>query len=167
MHRWHAESSVCYAYLLDVDTINGFKGSCWFTRGWTVQELIAQQRVEFFTREWTYLGEKNDNNLLFIVSKANLVDACVLAGTVSLQSVSVASKMYWALRHQTTRKEDEAYCLLGLFGVNMPLLHGEGPKASIRLQQKIIKTTDDQSILAWYCVDDTDIESQTTVALEL
>jgi hypothetical protein len=59
--------------------------------------------------------------------------------------------MYWASKRRTTRKEDEAYCLMGLFGVNMPLLYGEGNKAFIRLQQEIARTTDDQSILAWYC----------------
>jgi len=61
--------------------------------------------------------------------------------------------MYWASKRETTRKEDEAYCLLGLFGVNMPLLYGEGSKAFFRLQQEIIKTADDQSILAWYVSD--------------
>jgi hypothetical protein len=60
--------------------------------------------------------------------------------------------MSWAARRQTTRVEDSAYCLLGLFEVNMPLLYGEGQKAFLRLQQEIIKQSDDQSIFAW-CQD--------------
>ncbi|KAL2123705.1 hypothetical protein VTJ04DRAFT_70 [Mycothermus thermophilus] len=160
MYRWYAESRVCYAYLWDVQdsdersqVLEQVAGSRWFTRGWTLQELIAPKRVEFYTKMWTYLGEKGDDDLLPILSKASLVDECVLARVVPLKGISVAKKMYWASKRETTRKEDIAYCLLGLFDVNMPLLYGEGKKAFIRLQQEIMKTTNDHSILAWFCVD--------------
>jgi hypothetical protein len=145
MYRWYANSRVCYAYLWDVhdcdkhgkpyqrsQVLDQVVASRWFTRGWTLQELIAPERVEFYTKTWTYLGEKGDDDLLPILSEASLVDECVLARVVSLKDIIVAKKMYWASKRVTTRKEDIAYCLLGLFGVNMPLLYGEGKKAFIR-----------------------------------
>jgi hypothetical protein len=100
---------------------------------------------------WDYIGEKQDSNLLSTISRASLVDEYVLGRVVEPRDVSVAKRMYWASKRKTTRIEDEAYCLLGLFGVNMPLLYGEGYKAFVRLQHEITKETSDQSILAWYC----------------
>jgi hypothetical protein len=120
-------------------------------RGWTLQELIAPKRVEFYTTNWNYIGEKQDSSLLSTISRASLVDEYVLGRVVEPRDVSVAKRMYWASKRNTTRIEDEAYCLLGLFGVNMPLLYGEGFKAFVRLQHEITKETSDQSILAWYC----------------
>jgi Heterokaryon incompatibility protein (HET). len=161
MYRWYAESAVCYAYLCDVEyhRLDDIQNSRWFTRGWTLQELIAPTRVEFYDKRWVYIGEKHDDILRSILSQASLVDECVLAGVVSLDRISVARKMYWASRRYTTRKEDEAYCLLGIFDVNMPLLYGEGKKAFIRLQQEIMKATDDQSVLAWYCFDPEELKA--------
>ena len=77
----------------------------------------------------------------------------VLRNSASIVGVSVARKMSWAASRQTTRSEDIAYCLLGIFNVNMPLLYGEGPKAFMRLQEEIIKTTNDLSIFAWKASD--------------
>jgi hypothetical protein len=151
MYRWYGSSKVCYAYLSDVEDPAHMGGSRWFTRGWTLQELIAPGNVEFYTSSWAYIGQKQDSNLLPTISQASLVDECVLAGVVHLRHVSVARRMYWASARKTTRKEDEAYCLMGLFMVNMPLLYGEGARAFIRLQREITSITDDQSILAWYC----------------
>ncbi|KAK4120302.1 HET-domain-containing protein [Parathielavia appendiculata] len=159
MYRWYRNSAVCYAYLSDVHAggigtqfeKTQLERSRWFERGWTLQELIAPNDVEFYNADWGLIGEKKDPQLLPIISRASLVDECVLGLAVELQDVSVAKKMYWASRRRTTRKEDGAYCLMGLFDVNMPLLYGEGGKAFARLQQEIAKATADQSILAWYC----------------
>jgi hypothetical protein len=73
----------------------------------------------------------------------------VLNGKISLVDIPVAVRMSWAAGWNTTRKEDEAYCLLGIFNVNMPMLYGEGPKAFLRLQEEIIKENPDMSIFAW------------------
>ena len=152
MYKWYKGSRVCYAYLSDVEKADQLEASRWFTRGWTLQELIAPRRVEFYTASWSSLGKKSDSGLISPISRASLVDECVLSGVVDLRhEVSVAKRMYWASKRKTTRKEDEAYCLMGLFDVNMPLLYGEGTKAFIRLQQEIAKVSEDQSILAWYC----------------
>lgn len=57
--------------------------------------------------------------------------------------------MFWAARRKTTRVEDIAYCLMGMFGIYMPMLYGEGERAFIRLQEEILKVTNDQSLFAW------------------
>ncbi|KAF7192057.1 Vegetative incompatibility protein HET-E-1, partial [Pseudocercospora fuligena] len=134
---------------------NPLAQSRWFTRGWTLQELVAPQRVVFLSRQWVYLGELDKrsfpNQALFLktVSIASRVAMSVLTGTVDLYSVSVAARMSWMAGRETTRAEDMAYCLLGLFGVNMPLLYGEGYRAFARLQEEIMKSTDDNSLFAW------------------
>jgi hypothetical protein len=151
MYRWYECSNICYAYLSDVKDPAQLGNSRWFTRGWTLQELIAPSRVEFYTADWVHIGGKQDPDLVLALSRASLVDECVLGSVVSLEEVSVAKKFYWASKRTTTRREDEAYCLMGLFNVNMPLLYGEGSRAFFRLQQEITKATHDQSILAWYC----------------
>ena len=156
MYKWYEKSGVCYAYLCDVEKADQLKFSRWFTRGWTLQELIAPSRVEFYSASWASIGERQDANLISVISRASLVDECVLSGVIHAQrDVSVAKRMYWASKRTTTRQEDEAYCLMGLFDINMPLLYGEGGKAFFRLQQEIVKDSDDQSILAWYCNSET------------
>ncbi|KAH8163127.1 hypothetical protein CIB48_g5096, partial [Xylaria polymorpha] len=77
----------------------------------------------------------------------------VLLGKARPANISVASRLQWASERQTTRAEDIAYCLLGIFDVNMPLLYGEGQRAFVRLQEVILKSTSDQSIFAWNYVD--------------
>ena len=180
MYRWYEESNVCYAYLEDVeedyqdasedpvedtnnDSIKRLNGkvekkirkSRWFTRGWTLQELIAPSQISFFGKNWSFLGEKyNDScqperNLVKLLSSITTIPEAVLADPSQRSSCSVARKMSWAARRKTTREEDMAYSLLGLFEVNMPLLYGEGTRAFVRLQEEIIKETDDQSLFAW------------------
>ncbi|KAK3374745.1 heterokaryon incompatibility protein-domain-containing protein [Podospora didyma] len=153
MYRWYANASVCFAYLSDIDELAELRNARWFTRGWTLQELIAPKRVQFHSRDWSYLGTKDDPYLTSIISEASRVDECVLVGTVLPMQTTIARRMYWASDRHTTRPEDEAYCLMGLFDVHMPLIYGEGQKAFRRLQEEIIRTSTDQSILAWYWLD--------------
>ncbi len=152
MFNWYRKSEVCYAYLRDVP-VGGvgedhvregshFRASEWFTRGWTLQELLAPRFVVFFDRDWEDIGTRN--------SLWRLV--CAITGvqnTDSFERASVAQKMSWASRRRTTRTEDQAYCLMGLFDVNMPPLYEEGSKAFDRLQLEILKGSDDESIFAW------------------
>ena len=130
-----------------------FHESRWFTRGWTLQELIAPKEINFFCREWKFYGTKSDLQL----ELANItgIEQYILAYRDTtdreklLARISVAQKFSWASRRNTTRVEDEAYCLLGVLGINMPLLYGEGKRAFRRLQEEIIRTSADQSIFAW------------------
>jgi hypothetical protein len=131
MYRWYEQSAVCFVYLPDVSAETApdgstvfphFESSCLFTRGWILQELIAPRNVEFYTSDWTYAGDKSS-----IVTKLSItteVDVGVLLGTESVRACSVAMIMSWASRRMTTRKEDIAYFLMGLFGIHMPLLYG-------------------------------------------
>lgn len=147
MYRWYQMAEVCYAYLEDVSvggTFEWFSASRWFTRGWTLQELLAPTRVIFLDHAWRTLGSKS--SLEKEVSMATRIERSQLAAPMK---ASAAAKMSWMSRRKTTRIEDMAYCLLGLFEVNIPLLYGEGERAFTRLQEEIIRQTDDQSIFAW------------------
>jgi hypothetical protein len=156
MYKWYGNSAVCFAYLPDVQKeirsdgssqVSGFDNSCWFSRGWTLQELIAPRSVEFYTSDWVYIGDKR--SMAKQLSSITTIDEGVLLGTTPVEACSVANIMSWASRRVTTRKEDTAYCLLGLFGLHMPLLYGEGARAFIRLQEEILKQSSDQSLFAW------------------
>ena len=151
MYRWYQRSDICYAFLADLPVSasldTALKSCRWFTRGWTLQELIAPEDIHFFDQDWNNRGSKRD--LVEVLSRITGINASVLRHQQRLSSVAVAQKMSWAAHRETTRIEDTAYCLLGLFDVNMPLLYGEEEKAFRRLQEEIIKSTADYSIFAW------------------
>jgi len=156
MFRWYEDAAVCYAYLSDIPftdpiDLNILSKSRWFTRGWTLQELIAPTKVIFFSKEWKKLADKTD--LVDIINKITGIPESILSKTAELAEFSVAARMSWASNRETTRIEDEAYSLIGLFGIHMPLIYGEKERAFIRLQEEIMKTTDDQSIFAWALTD--------------
>ncbi|KAH8890147.1 HET-domain-containing protein [Thozetella sp. PMI_491] len=158
MYRWYAESDLCCAYLADVppldhkshwDSDSAFRRSRWFTRGWTLQELIAPAQVSFFAKDWSKIDEKSNPRFCRLLADITGIDESVLNASRSPHNVSVASRMSWAASRQATRTEDIAYCLMGIFQVNMPLLYGEGHRAFLRLQEEILKEVDDQSLFAW------------------
>ncbi|KAI0549931.1 HET-domain-containing protein [Xylaria curta] len=159
MFKWYQNSYVCYVYLSDVLSndiedpqtgIVSFKKSRWFTRGWTLQELIAPTIVQFFDKAWSHIGERD--RLAEDIHHVTGIDKDVLSyknwDINAVKNYSVHTKMVWANGRTTTRSEDRAYSLMGLFNVNMPLLYGEGEiKAFMRLQNEIVRSTNDQSIL--------------------
>ncbi|KAF4337494.1 beta transducin [Fusarium beomiforme] len=155
MFRWYKFSGVCFAYLEDLephhedgeDKLDGLSDCRWFTRGWTLQELIAPPNLRFFDAMWNHRGSKA--KLQGRISDITGIDREVLRNTATLETIPVAKRMSWAANRKTTRIEDLAYCLLGIFDVNMPMLYGEGAKAFDRLQEEIIKGTTDLSIFAW------------------
>ncbi|KAF4490273.1 beta transducin [Fusarium agapanthi] len=155
MFNWYRLSEICFAYLEDLnvhrgpqdDELDGLSSCRWFTRGWTLQELIASRDLEFYDSMWKYRGTKA--KLQKEISEITGVDIAVLENNAILETIPVAKRMSWAANRETTRIEDLAYCLLGIFGVNMPMLYGEGTKAFGRLQEEIIKETTDLSIFAW------------------
>ncbi|KAI8947832.1 HET-domain-containing protein [Xylaria longipes] len=164
MYAWYRDSVVCYAYLADVDlgaivrvgqglSVNPgpFQESRWFTRGWTLQELLAPKKVVFFDRMWRVFGDRKD--LADHISRITRIHIGALHDRNTVPGFSIAQRMSWAADRETSRQEDIAYSLLGIFDINMPLLYGEGPKAFTRLQQEIIRCSDDQSILAWNALD--------------
>ncbi len=154
MFAWYASSAICYAYLEDVHSVAdlkpGLTGSGdvqtprWFTRGWTLQELIAPSYVAFYSAGWQLLGSRSEHQA--IIADLTGITTDILDGTLTLDEIPVATRMSWAAQRMTTRKEDEAYCLLGIFDVNMPLLYGEGGKAFQRLLGEILERIEDQTI---------------------
>jgi ankyrin repeat protein len=151
MYRWYQVANVCYAYLADVPSKTKFTGSRWFSRGWTLQELLAPSEMIFFDEEWKILGTRA--NLQQSVSGCTGIPEGILAGSDDLETISIAQRMSWAAKRETKRLEDRAYCLMGIFGINMPLLYGEGERAFLRLQEEIMKISDDHSLFAWRSSD--------------
>lgn len=182
MFAWYRKSALCYAFLYDVRKPSGstdpssfdITRSRWFTRGWTLQELLAPDFLFFYDASWEPSGSRR--HWAESISKATTIPVDCLAGPEyredgvynqakngslvripktrksieeTLQQTTVAARMSWAANRHTTRVEDQAYCLLGLFDINMPMLYGEGKKAFMRLQHEIMKTYDDATILAW------------------
>ncbi|KAI0357086.1 HET-domain-containing protein [Trametes cingulata] len=154
MYMWYAQATVCYAYLFDTDDgenpsapSSSFRVSRWFTRGWTLQELIAPRDVVFLSKNWQPLASKM--TIAKLLEQITGIDAAVLRGQRSLDQVSVARRMSWASKRETTRLEDQAYSLMGIFGVNLPTIYGEGSEAFIRLQEEIMRRSSDRSLLAW------------------
>jgi hypothetical protein len=154
MFRYYQNSEACYAFLADVSAATpdgGFAQSKWFTRGWTLQELIAPSKLQFLSESWTRIGTRAD--LACEISQITGINTVVLEDRTQLRKCSIAKRMSWASQRTTTREEDIAYSLMGIFEVNMPLLYGEGPKAFWRLQEEIMKISTDQSLLTWAPLD--------------
>ncbi|KAH8786755.1 heterokaryon incompatibility protein-domain-containing protein [Hyaloscypha sp. PMI_1271] len=154
MFKWYQEAKICYAYLNTTstledseDSVSVFSNSKWFTRGWTLQELIAPKSVNFYGKAWKSLSSRM--TLRKEISQITRIPERLLQNPQTLNSYSVAKRMSWAGGRITTRLEDGAYSLLGVFGVHMPLLYGEGRRAFIRLQEEIIKISHDESLFVW------------------
>ena len=190
MFNWYKASKVCFIYLEDVPTgldpfapRSAFRISRWWTRGWTLQELLAPLHIVFFDTTWERVfsseieqgrfrkstlpvrseeivkrdEKRSEGRLMEVIPKMRYsllteitgIPSAVLDKELPLSKVSAACKFSWASQRMTTRVEDKAYCLMGLLGVNMPLLYGEGERAFVRLQELVIGSSDDISLLAW------------------
>lgn len=144
MYRWYQGATKCYVYLADVSTddftkdIQSFRKSRWFTRGWTLQELLAPNIVEFYSNGGDLLGDRQ--SLVHQITEVTDIPIEAFQGT-PLSQFSVEARISWLGERETKREEDAAYCLLGIFDVHMPLLYGEGQKnAFIRLWEVIAKS---------------------------
>jgi hypothetical protein len=161
MYRWYKNAYICYAYLSDVSakrvvrdstsyrslyTLEQFGMARYFSRGWTLQELIAPSIVEFYDVDWTEIGTKS--SLREVLSRLTGIDIRVLNGA-DPSICNAAERLSWASSRTTTRVEDAAYCMLGIFNIFLPLVYGEGERAFRRLQEEILKITEDYRLLAW------------------
>ncbi|KAI1272355.1 heterokaryon incompatibility protein-domain-containing protein [Xylaria sp. FL0933] len=153
MFRYYRQSRVCYAYLDDVsldrrpgleDPLEDLRKARWFKRGWTLQELVAPRELQFFDHSWNLIGTRS--SLSHTLSQVTRIPKEVLDGSRSIFEFSVYERLRWAAGRVTTRVEDMAYCLIGLFDVTMPLLYGEGRKAFARLQIEILQRNYDSSV---------------------
>ncbi|KAF5343234.1 hypothetical protein D9758_013438 [Tetrapyrgos nigripes] len=154
MYVYYEDAQVCYVYLEDAvrsedirDERSGFRHCKWFTRGWTLQELLAPSYVVFLDQDWEMIGTRY--SLADVISAITSIPVSVFRDG-DFDKFSVAQKMSWAAPRQTTRPEDMAYCLFGIFRVSMSPIYGEGgARAFMRLQQEIINISDDRSIFTW------------------
>lgn len=157
MFSWYRKAAVCYVYLSDVDGSADFENSRWFTRAWTLQELLApcssrgsdgfSNKLRFMNRNWHLLSTEATSSQ--VISHITGIPQGYLNGQ-SLEDASISMRMSWAAGRQATRQEDIAYALLGIFDVNMPLLYGEGKvKAFRRLQENIMNASEDETLFAW------------------
>ncbi|KAF9475474.1 hypothetical protein BDN70DRAFT_814036, partial [Pholiota conissans] len=143
MYRWYKLSDICIAYLGDTDLYLDMEDDRWFTRGWTLQELLAPQKIKFFNRDWNPLTSNEDDKtaeeINIIIERAAGIDHRSLTSFTPGIGRGVAYKMAWAARRQTTRAEDIAYCLMGIFGVSFSIAYGEGAeRAFLRLIEAIM-----------------------------
>jgi hypothetical protein len=182
MFRWYQNAGVCYAYLSGVGNVasstssnrtgsqpsiasghlplsshrtdlnHSFKDARWFTRGWTLQELLASHDLIFVDQTWRRIGTRESRAAE--IENVTGIETRHLRGftPTDIGSSSIAIRLSWASQRKTTLEEDEAYSLLGLFGISMPLIYGEGRQhAFYRFQRELIMFYDDDSILAWEC----------------
>jgi hypothetical protein len=152
MFRWYKNAVKCYVYLSDISIGKHSRSSeplwepalsrsRWFTRGWTLQELLAPPSVEFFSREGKRLGDRR--TLEFPIQQATDIATEALQGR-PVSQFSVEERMSWAKNRETTREEDRAYCLMGIFNICLPVLYGEGVENAFkRLQEGIEKASDE------------------------
>ncbi|KAI1367887.1 heterokaryon incompatibility protein-domain-containing protein [Xylaria arbuscula] len=177
MFKWYSDAAVCLVFLSDLSSnkvllstpdsnprtaalarmgqLDGHQMShndllarCrWFYRGWTLQELIAPTDVEFYDDGWNLIGNKW--TLTVTITSITHIPFEVLSIPTLLRKVPIAQRMSWAANRSTTRVEDIAYCLFGLFGINLAPLYGEGENAFLRLQEELLRQSDDMSLFAW------------------
>ncbi|KAI2488086.1 HET domain-containing protein [Pyrenophora tritici-repentis] len=145
-YTWYQDAIIYYGYLSNVDDFWGLDSSRWFKRGWTLQELLAPKMMVFYTRNWNKIDTRL--NLAPTISRITRIPPEVFKNDFT-GKYSVAQILSWVAGRQTTREEDIAYCLLGLLGVNMPLLYGEGSRAFERLQEEFMKRSTDHTLFTW------------------
>ncbi|KAH8203524.1 hypothetical protein TruAng_002272 [Truncatella angustata] len=159
MFRWYRDAKLCITYLSDVrysangprdDVFLNTEGrgpSVWFSRGWTLQELLAPRAMQFFDMDWRYMGTKFE--LADLLARITRIDVSYLTGEKHFGTACIASKMSWLASRETARVEDLAYSMLGIFNVVLTPQYGEGMGAFMRLQQLLLSTQTDESLFAW------------------
>ncbi|KAI0856036.1 hypothetical protein F4860DRAFT_494488 [Xylaria cubensis] len=162
MFKWYREARLCITYLADVKRdaevpitstkifkrTSNDEPSDWFFRGWTLQELLAPQDMQFFDKDWTYMGTKQE--MADTLARITGIKAQYLTGAEHFSEACIAAKMSWMAHRTTTREEDMAYSMIGIFGVSMTPQYGEGRRAFMRLQEQLLTTyLFDESIFAW------------------
>ena len=155
MFSWYRYSAVCIIYLADSSGMGDFENDPWFTRGWTLQELLAPAQIKFYTKDWKPIksisdcpNDKDDDGILRAVSKTTSIKVHDLRH-FSPGLLNVREKMVWASKRQTTLEEDVAYSLLGIFDISMPITYGEGKRAFRRLMEVIVQDCREWQIFAW------------------
>ncbi|KAG8214298.1 hypothetical protein J3R82DRAFT_9248 [Butyriboletus roseoflavus] len=159
MYRWYRDAEVCIVHLAATDNLADFEHEPWFTRGWTLQELLAPKRITFYNKEWASIfgnavcpaesrNDKEDWRVLGTITKVTGIPAGDLRH-FRPGCERVSEKMRWASQRGTTRAEDVAYALLGIFDITIPISYGEGQWAFHRLMEGIAQRSSEPGFFAW------------------
>ncbi|KAF9471936.1 hypothetical protein BDN70DRAFT_973398, partial [Pholiota conissans] len=142
MFSWYRNSDMCIAYLAESTSVDDMSNDTWLTRGWTLQELIASSSIKFYDRNWNQLTEaRNDKSEDIILSQIESTTTITEHELKYPFLASISRRMQWAAGRQVTREEDSAYCLMGIFRVNMSIAYGEGSfDAFTRLLKEILSS---------------------------
>ncbi|KAH0826267.1 hypothetical protein J3R83DRAFT_5737 [Lanmaoa asiatica] len=160
MYRWYRDAELCIVHLAATDTLADFEHEPWFTRGWTLQELLAPRRITFYSKDWAPISVSNIRHA--VVSRNDKEDWRILGAVSKVTGIPagdlrhfrpgcerVSEKMRWASQRETTRMEDVAYALLGIFDITMPVSYGEGRWAFHRLLEGIAQRCSEPGFFAW------------------
>lgn len=158
-YRWISKADCCLVHLSDLPASSSPDTSCideeelrrcrWFRRGWTLQELVAPRQLVLYDCDWNRRGDKKTETVRQLLARVSGVEEAVLEDPACVRGISLGRRMAWAAGRLTSRPEDRAYSLLGLCGVNMPIIYGEGDRAFFRLQEEVLKNSVDLSLLLW------------------
>ncbi|KAH7911574.1 heterokaryon incompatibility protein-domain-containing protein, partial [Hygrophoropsis aurantiaca] len=167
MFKWYESAYICIAYLAETTSLDDMPADRWFTRGWTLQELLAPRRMKFYAGDWaplTSMPNEKGYDRLQPLEKADpacgsILNAVHQATTISMRQIhdfrprvdkDIAMRMSWVAKRDTTRGEDTAYCMMGIFGVSISIAYGEGPQhAFFRLFKAILDISNDPDIFNW------------------
>ncbi|EIW74851.1 hypothetical protein CONPUDRAFT_19246, partial [Coniophora puteana RWD-64-598 SS2] len=155
MFRWYRNSAVCIVHLAATSTFTDIDADEWFTRGWTLQELLAPSIIRFFDAGWRPLSlsfndKEPGSTILPRISLITGIPSDQVHGFHPSSRMRVDNRMAWAAGRAVTRDEDAAYSLMGIFDVSIPIAYGEGQsRAFCRLVESIISAGGHISALNW------------------
>ncbi|KAG8805657.1 hypothetical protein FRC17_005403 [Serendipita sp. 399] len=164
MYAWYRDSRICIVHLSETDYLYEMKQDPWFTRGWTLQELLAPRQFAFYSKGWKQITRSNSEKgpIGEVDQKEAKGEASLWVQVASITGIDIGNllnfepglrdiskRMKWAARRKTTRIEDMAYCLIGIFNINLSIAYGEKEGAFYRLQVEILQNSDDVSLFDW------------------
>jgi hypothetical protein len=157
MFSWYRNSHICIVHLSETAKPYTMRVDPWFTRGWTLQELLAPKVIKFFSKSWRPLTAKPNDKIpdaeLGVALWKSISEITGIPDVELLNFepgiINVRERMVWVSRRQTTRIEDMAYCLIGIFNIPLSIAYGEGQMAFHRLQVEIVERSHDRGLFAW------------------
>jgi hypothetical protein len=157
MFRWYRNSSICIIHLGKTSSPYTMLNDPWFKRGWTLQELLAPKVIKFFSKSWVPLTMHDNDTIPDAQLGIPLWRFISLITQIPVHQLhnfepgtnDIRERMVWASKRETTRIEDMAYCLIGIFDIPLPIAYGEGRMAFQRLQAEIVQRSHDQGLFAW------------------
>ncbi|OJA14572.1 hypothetical protein AZE42_06368 [Rhizopogon vesiculosus] len=154
MHRWYYNSDICIVHLAESETIEDMMYDEWTRRGWTLQELLAPVNIKFFNKYWMPMTrDANDKS----PKKTEIMQKLEIATGIPHKDLwifqpgpaRVDERMTWAAKRKTTRVEDVAYSLMGMFDVSLQIAYGEGRDRAFSRLIEAIMQGGDPSVLNW------------------